>query len=98
MTTFSKTLLTVAATGLAGGSIIDFHGVAASPILAAVLPLGAVGFGLFLIVFMLEKEAAKYDDEQAKKLPLCQRNAATPVVTQKPDAHPAIVLLKEKTL
>ncbi len=68
MTSLSKILLTVAVVGLTGGGMIDFYGVKANPALAVVLPLGAIAFGLFLIVFMLEKEVAKYDEEQAKKM------------------------------
>ena len=67
MTTLSKILLTVAVTGLAGGSIIDSYGNLSNPAWTAVLPLGAIAFGLFLIVFMLEKEVAAYDKEQAEK-------------------------------
>ncbi|HTV42087.1 MAG TPA: hypothetical protein VMF08_16070 [Candidatus Sulfotelmatobacter sp.] len=70
MTTLSKILLTIATTGLAGGSVVAFYGDNASPVaLAVVLPLGAVAFGMFLIVFMLEKEVASYDQEQALKRP-----------------------------
>ena len=74
MTTLSKVLLTVAVAGLAGGSIIDFYVTKANPALLAVLPLGAIAFGLFLIAFTLEKEMAKYDKEQSQKTPLLQRN------------------------
>jgi len=68
MTTPSKTLLAVAVGGLTLGSIVAHYGDDASPAaLAAVLPLGAIASGMFLIVFMLEKEVAAYDQEQAMK-------------------------------
>jgi hypothetical protein len=83
MTTLPKILLTVAVTGLTGGIIIDHHGVGDYLFLAVVLPLGAVAFGLFLIVFMLEKEVAKYDEEQAPKLQLLPCNTAPSPPRQK---------------
>ena len=67
MTVLSKTLLAVAVTGLTGGIIIDSRGFLANPALSVVLPVGAIAFGLFLIVFMLEKEVALFDIEQKKK-------------------------------
>lgn len=67
MTALSKILLTVAVTGLTGGSVIDLYGNLANPAWSAVLPLGAIAYGLFLIVFMLEKEVAVYDKEQTEK-------------------------------
>lgn len=68
MTILSKTLLAVAIVGLTGGSFIASYGDNARPMaLAVVLPLGAVAFGMFLIVFALQKEVAVYDREQAMK-------------------------------
>ena len=70
MTTLSKTLLAVSAAGFAAGSLIDFGGFSVNPSLTVALPVGAVFFGLFLISFMLEKEMAKFGEEEAGKLPL----------------------------
>lgn len=85
MTILSKTFLTVAIGGLTLGSIVAYYGESASPtVLAAVLPLGAVAFGMFLIVFMLEKEVASYDREQAMKVeaPQCSTAPApTPAIS-----------------
>jgi hypothetical protein len=69
MTTLPKILLTASVTGFTAGSIIDFGGFNLNPAWTMVLPLGAVFFGLFLISFMLEKEMAKFDRENAEKLP-----------------------------
>lgn len=66
MTTLTKSLLAVCVTGLAAGSIINFGGLDVNPSWTVVLPLGAVCLGLFLISLMLEKEAAKFDVEEAK--------------------------------
>ena len=87
MTTPSKILLAVAVTGLTGGILIDDHGVNASPALSAVLPLGAIASGLFLIVFMMEKEVAKYDEEQAKKMQVIQRTITMKPIQKEAAAH-----------
>lgn len=97
MTHLSKFLLTAAIAGLGGGSVIDFYYVKANPALAAVLPLGAIAFGLFLIVFMLEKEVAKYDEEQGRKMQLIKGNTA-PASFRPAAAAPITARLKEKAL
>jgi len=58
MTTLSKTFLAVSVTALVAESIIDFGGPNRNSAWAVLLPLGAVAYGLFLISFTLEKEAA----------------------------------------
>ena len=99
MTILSKTLLTVAIGGLTLGSIVACCGDNANPVaLAAVLPLGAVAFGLFLIVFMLEKEVASYDREQATKGPAPQCNAAPAPKTEINHLRPTAVQLKERII
>ena len=67
MTTASKILSAVAATGLIGGTVIDTQNIDSHPGLAAVLPLGAIAFGVSLVMYMLEREMAQYDAEQAAK-------------------------------
>jgi len=98
MTTLSRILLTVAITSLAAGSVIASLDTLASPMLAAVLPLGAIAFGMFLIVFMMEKEVAKYDEEQAGKAQRNQSDAAAPATGRKPVPPGPTVYLKEKLL
>jgi hypothetical protein len=99
MTILSKTLLTTAITGLVGGIIIDYHGAYGVPQLSAVLPFGAIASGLFLIVFMLEKEVATYEQEQAKKLLLLKGNPVISATKKNTNVQvPTIVQLKEKTL
>ena len=98
MTTLSKVLLTVAITGLVAGSVIASLDTLASPMLAAVLPFGAIASGLFLIVFMMEKEVAKYDEEQASKTQRYQSNAAAPAPDRKPVPQGPTIYLKEKML
>ncbi len=78
MTTISKTLLAVTVTGLVAGGILNFGGFNLNLAWAAVLPLGAIGYGIFLISFMLEKEAAKFDADEAKTLQLIKAPARRP--------------------
>ncbi|HEU6449156.1 MAG TPA: hypothetical protein VFV23_12025 [Verrucomicrobiae bacterium] len=68
MTTLSKTLLAGAVVGLFGGSVIDFGDFNLAPGWTAVLPLGAIALGMFLIVLALEKEVSKFDAEEAEKM------------------------------
>jgi hypothetical protein len=97
MTTLPKILLTVAITGLCGGAIIDYHYTNANPGVTAVLPLGAIAFGLFLISLMMQGEMAKFDEEQAKKMQLLEGNTAA-TATRKERAIPLdAVRLQEKT-
>jgi len=77
MTTLSKTLLAASVAGFAAGSIIDFGGFSVISELTAVLPLGAVFSGLFMISFMMEKEMAGFDEEEAGKLQLIRCRANT---------------------
>jgi hypothetical protein len=95
MTALSKTLLSISATGFAAGSILDFGGFNVVPVLTAVLPLGAVFFGLALISFMLEKEMAKFDEEEAKKLQWIRCQPAAPAVKEKPVPNPSLRLLHD---
>ena len=76
MTTLPEILLTASVTGFTAGSIIDFGGFNFNPSWTATLPMGAVFFGLFLISFMLEKEMAKFDEEEAEKFELARHNEA----------------------
>jgi hypothetical protein len=95
MTTLSKILLSVSAAGFAAGSIIDFGGFNVIPALTAVLPLGAVFFGLFMISLMLEKEMAKFDAEEAMKLQLIQRQPAVPAPKEKSSSNPSLQLVHD---
>jgi hypothetical protein len=47
------------------GGFLDFSTIKIIPLLAVFLPLGAVFFGMFLISYMMEKEMAKFDEENA---------------------------------
>ncbi|HEV2330334.1 MAG TPA: hypothetical protein VGY56_16250 [Verrucomicrobiae bacterium] len=99
MTALSKTLLAVAITGLTSGIIVACYGENVSPLaLTLMLPLGAVAFGLFLIVFALQKEVAVYDQEQAMKGPAPQCNTAVPPKTSESPLRSTAGQLKEKLI
>jgi hypothetical protein len=98
MTTLSKILLAVSVTGFAAGGFVDFGGFSVMPQLTVALPLGAVFFGLFMIAFMMQKEMAKFDEEESKKLQLNQRDTTAPVPAQKPAMQSSGVQFKERAL
>jgi hypothetical protein len=77
MTTLPKICLAVSSAEFVAGSIIDFGEFSVIPEAAAVLPLGAVFFGLFLISFMLEKEMVKFDAEEAERFELARRKESS---------------------
>ena len=97
MTTLSKTFLTIAIVGLTAGTIVAACGDNVSPTLTVVLPFGAIAFGLFLIAFILEKEVAIYDQEQAAKF-ASQGNTAPAPDKKEIDAHPKTLQRKEQTV
>jgi hypothetical protein len=78
-------------TGLVAGSIIDFSGFNLNPAWTVVLPVGAIAYGLFLISFMLEKEVAKFDEDEAKELQLIRDSYPAPKPNPKPAAEPIII-------
>jgi len=98
MTKVSKILLAVSVTGFAAGGVVDFGGFSVIPQLTVALPLGAVFFGLFMIAFMMQKEMAKFDEEQSEKLQLDQRDTAAPAPAQKPAMQPAGAQFNERAL
>jgi hypothetical protein len=93
MTKLSKTLLAISVTGLVAGSIVDFGGFNLNPAWTVALPFGAIAYGLFLISFMLEKEVAKFDEDEAKELQLIQDRYPAHAPKQKPAARPIIIHL-----
>lgn len=95
MTILPKTLLIVAIIGLTAGSIVAVYGDPATPAVAALLPLGAIAFGMFLIVLILEKEMAAYDREEANKpQPVAPSAAATGNIQKN---GPAVVPFRKLT-
>src|SRR5476651_2277908 len=78
MTILSKTLLAVSVMGFTAGGIIDFGGFSVIPAVTVALPLGAVFFGLFIISLMMEKEMAKFDEEEAGRMRLAGGNGSAP--------------------
>lgn len=91
MTTMSKTLLSLTVTGLVAGGVIDFGRLNLNPSWEVVLPFVAIAYGLFMISFMLEKEVAKFDEDESKRLQLIKGIHAAPAPKQKPAARPIII-------
>jgi hypothetical protein len=69
--------MAISAGGFAAGGIIDFGGFSVIPEVTVALPLGAVCFGLSIISLMMEREMAKFDVEEAKKIePFLRKESA----------------------
>jgi hypothetical protein len=98
MTIFTKTLLAASLIGFILGGVIDFSNLTTNPTWTVAMPLGAVFFGLFLISYMLQKEMAEFDREEALKLQLVAHETPEPAPRQKTSDSTAKVRLKEKTI
>ena len=61
MTTLTKTLLAISLTGFAVGFTTDL-------LWGFGLPVGAVGFGLFMISKVFEKEVARFDTDEQRRM------------------------------
>ena len=95
MIKLTKILVSVSAAGFIAGSIIDFGGLNLNPAWTVALPLGAVFSGLSLISFMLEKEMAKFDAEEALKTQLTPCQPVAPAVKGKSFPNPSLQLLHD---
>ena len=95
MTALSKTLVSLSAAGFAVGGIINLGGFSINPSWAVALPLGAVFFGLALVSFMMEKEMAKFDAEEASKRQLSRCQPDTSAVTENSIPKPPLQLLHD---
>ena len=77
MKAFQKWLLTLAATGLAGGVFVTLSHADLAPAWALALPLGVILAGLFLVTLLLQNEVEKFDaDERLKVEPPKSRSSA----------------------
>jgi hypothetical protein len=81
MTTATKTCLAISVAGFIAGSIMDFCSFQVNPMFTAILPVGAIFLGMFLISLILEKEVAQFDAEQTQKLALARQ----PLIAKKTD-------------
>ena len=70
-----KLLLAISLTGFAVGFFVTLSGFQFAPGWTVALPTGAIFFGLFLIVFMLQNEMAKFDEEQRANLAMAERGS-----------------------
>ena len=67
--------LTVSLIAFAIGSVAVFGNPGIPVGWTVAMPLGAVSFGLFLVTFLLQKEVAKFDEEERARLELAERHA-----------------------
>ena len=75
MTKLPKAFLAVSLTAFAVGSVVTF-GSPEIPVGWTVgMPVGAIFFGLFLVTFMLQKEVARFDEEELRRLELAAPTA-----------------------
>src|ERR1041385_2186812 len=79
MTSIPKALLAVSLTAFAVGSVVTFSRSEIPVGWTVAMPVGAIFFGLFLVTFMLQKEVARFDQEERARLGLAERHAARPV-------------------
>ena len=78
MTRIPRALLAVSLTAFAVGSVVTF-GSSEIPVgWTVAVPVGAIFFGLFLVAFMLQKEVARFDEEERARLELAERRTARP--------------------
>ena len=78
MTRIPKVLLAVSLTAFAVGGVAAFGNFEIPVGWTVAMPLGAVGFGLFLVTFLLQKEVARFDQEERARLELAERGASKP--------------------
>ena len=84
MTKLPKFFLTVSVTAFAVGfATISSNNMA--PAWAVAMPIGAIFLGWFLIAFMLQNEAAQFDEETRLRFELMKRNA--PGTSQVAETH-----------
>jgi hypothetical protein len=80
MTKLPKIFLVVSAITLGVAIVAYSSNSNVSPLWSFMMPLCAVSFGLFLITFMMQKEMAQFDEEEAARLQLAQKDATKPVL------------------
>src|SRR5262245_3337100 len=77
MTRLPKVLLAVSLIAFAIASVTAFGNLEVPVGWTAMMPLGAVCFGLFLVTFLLQQEVARFDEEERARLELANGCAAT---------------------
>ena len=76
MAKLPKFLLTISLTAFAAGIFTCFSSVNWHPAWFVALPTGAIFFGLFLIAYVLQHEAARFDEEADAQRELAARSEA----------------------
>ena len=75
MTKLPKFFLTVSLTAFAVGTIVCFGIENVPPSWMVAMPVGAVFFGLFLNAYLLQGEAARFDEEETQRKEKVTRGA-----------------------
>ncbi len=88
MTKIPQVLLAVSLTAFAVGSVAVLGNPGIPVGWTVAMPLGAVCLGLFLVTFLLQREAALFDEEERARLELADRYATKPA-----KASPSVVSL-----
>jgi hypothetical protein len=78
MTRIPKLLLAVSFAAFAVGSVAAFGNPEIPLGWTVMIPLGAVCLGLFLVTFLLQKEVARFDEEELARLAQADRDGAIP--------------------
>jgi hypothetical protein len=73
MTRIPKVLLAVSLVAFAGGIVVSFGNAEVPLSWTVAMPVGAVSLGLFLVAFALQKEVARFDEEERARLKLAGR-------------------------
>jgi len=73
----AKVLLIISVTALVVGIFVTLSRVDLAPAWTVALPLGVSCFGLFLITLLLQKEVAKFDEEERIKIELANRSSVS---------------------
>jgi hypothetical protein len=73
MNRIPKLLLAVSLAAFAGGAVVTFGNAEVPPGWTVAMPVGAVFLGLFLVALTLQKEVARFDEEERARLKLAGR-------------------------
>ena len=63
MKTMPKLFLALCVGGLVIGLFVSWSGIELNPVWTLAMPLGAIGYGMFLMTLFLQEEMAQYDAE-----------------------------------
>ena len=89
-----KFFLTVSLTAFAVGAVVCFTNINVHPSWMVALPAGAIFFGMFLNAYMLQEEAARFDEEAAQNLQMALMSNARSETKPEGKQDPKRLILK----